>query len=39
MADVAHSAQNDVDANKAAERADDDGRQKTVAEKFVLKGD
>ena len=39
MADVAHPAQNDIDANKAAERADNDGGQKAVAKKVVLKRD
>jgi hypothetical protein len=37
MADVTHPAQDDVDANEAAERADDDGGQKAVAKKFVFK--
>jgi hypothetical protein len=37
VADVAHAAQNDVDADEAAERADDHRRDETVTKKLVLK--
>ena len=37
VADVAHAAQDDVDTDEAAERADDHGRDKAVTEKLVFK--
>ena len=36
VADVAHAAQDDVDADKAAERADDHRRDEAVTKKLVL---
>jgi hypothetical protein len=38
MADVAHPAQNDVDADETTERADEHGGDETVAKELVLKG-
>ena len=39
VADIAHAAQNDIDADEAAERADDDRGDEAVAKEFVLEWD
>jgi len=38
VADVAHAAQDDVDADKTTERTDDHRGDEAVAKKFVFKG-